>query len=148
MEVIEISTDQTLAIRHKVLWPDKPVEFCIVAGDEHAKHYGVRLEGKLVSVASLYLDVMQENESGNFTKTARLRKFATLENYQGRGIGSALFKHLLSELQDMNIHSLWFDARESAIKFYEKFGFQTEGKRFYKGHIPYFKMNKILSNKN
>lgn len=101
-----------------------------------------------MSVASLYLDVMQQSESGSFTKAARLRKFATLESYQGRGIGSALFEHLLSELQGMNVHKLWFDARESAIQFYEKFGFQIEGKRFYKNHIPYFKMNKILSNKN
>ena len=148
MEVIEISVDQALAIRHKVLWPNKPVEFCRVDGDDQARHYGACLDDELVSVASLYFDVIRESELKDLVKTARLRKFATLESYQGRGIGSTLFQHLLDELQIMNVHRLWFDARESATKFYARFGFQAEGERFYKSQIPYFKMSKILSNSN
>lgn len=34
----------------------------------------------------------------------------------------------------------WCDARESACRFYQRFGLQTEGERFYKSDVAYFKM--------
>jgi hypothetical protein len=36
MKVIAITSEQTLAIRHLVLWPNKTLQFCQVAGDHHA----------------------------------------------------------------------------------------------------------------
>jgi len=39
---------------------------------------------------------------------------------------------------------IWLDARENAIGFYVKRGFNIDGGRFYKSGIPYFKMSMIL----
>ena len=86
MDIRSILWDEALPIRHEVLWPNKPLQFCKVDGDETAKHYGAYLNDKLVSVASIYMD----------GRVARLRKFATLAVFQGRGIGSKLINHILN----------------------------------------------------
>lgn len=135
MDVVSLTLEEVLPIRHRVLWPDKPVSFCRLPEDEHGKHYGVRLDNAIVCVASVF------TENGK----ARLRKFATIEEFRGRGIGSMVLKHVVQESKKLGIKVFWFDAREEAIPFYRKFGFTTEGDRFYKSAIPYFKMVKFLA---
>ena len=120
-----------MPIRHRVLWPDKPIEFCCVEGDSTALHFGYFLNNQLVSVASVYLN----------NNSARLRKFATLPEVQGQGIGTKLLNHVLSTIKHEKINHFWCDARESAIEFYKRFGMQPEGNRFYKAEVPYYKMS-------
>lgn len=134
MEICRISWEATIPLRHQVLWPNKKVEYCHVEGDETAWHYGVFESGKLVSVASVF----PEN------KSARLRKFATAKNHQGKGIGTAVIKHIIFDLKNNGITEFWCDARESAIGFYERFGMKVEGAKFFKAHIPYFKMSLLI----
>ncbi len=135
MNIQRIDIEQALPLRQQVLWPDKPQDFCRVAGDESAWHFGVFDNNTLVSVASVY----------PHKETARLRKFATLPERQGEGIGSLLLKHILAELPQHNIKLFWCDARESAMGFYQRFGLQAEGERFYKSDVPYYKMSIVLS---
>jgi len=134
MEIQRINWQATLPIRHKVLWPGKPIEFCRVEGDEDGWHYGVFKEKQLISVASLYPS----------NKQIRLRKFATLAEHQGQGIGSQLLQHTLDIAKQQQMESYWCDARESAIGFYQRFGLTTEGACFYKSEVAYIKMRKSL----
>ncbi|MDO6525254.1 GNAT family N-acetyltransferase [Motilimonas sp. 1_MG-2023] len=134
MEIIVLNWQQTLAIRQAVLWPNQPQSFSQVSGDEDAKHYGVVIDGKLVSVASIFVDQHE----------ARLRKFATLQEFQGRGIGSYLIEHILHQLIEQGYKLFWCDARESALGFYQRFGMAISGERFYKADQAYFKMAKQL----
>ncbi|MGI0117481.1 GNAT family N-acetyltransferase [Zooshikella sp. RANM57] len=138
MNITQISAEDALPIRHQVLWPDKPIAFCCVDEDEAGIHFGVYLGQQLVSVTSIYIDGTQ----------ARLRKFATLNDYQGQGIGTALIKHVLAYLARCKIQYLWCDARESACLFYERLGFEVFGERFFKSNVPYFKMSINLKSLN
>jgi len=52
--------------------------------------------------------------------------------------------HTVYELKMYGVEHLWFDARESAIGFYKRFGFGVLGERFYKKDVPYFKMDAEL----
>lgn len=131
MEIRSIDWQDTLTIRHKVLWPDKPISFCRLDGDEMAFHYGVYKAGSLVCVASIYKD----------KDVARLRKFATLEAFQGLGIGSRLIKHIMLELQDEGIRHFWCDARKTAVGFYERLGMEKCGEEFNRFGVLYFKMS-------
>ena len=134
MNIVEIKWQDTIAVRHQVLWPDKAPEFCRVEGDEQALHFAVLENQEIICVASLYV-----NEN-----SARLRKFATLDAFQGKGIGSTMIDHLINNLKKQGIHYLWFDARESALGFYQRFGFETTGELFYKSDVAYYKMYKNL----
>lgn len=126
-----LSWQDCIPLRHSVLWPDKPPAFCEVEGDCTATHFGAFEDDKLVSVLSLF----QHGDA------IRLRKFATAEDYQGQGIGSALLNHALAYSRNMGASRFWCDAREASLGFYQRFGLEAEGERFYKGDIPYLRMS-------
>ena len=129
-----ISADDTLPLRQRVLWPDYPVEYSMVEGDASALHSGGFLKGELICVASLYQDGSK----------IRLRKFATDTAFQGRGYGSEMLTYLLGVAKAAGAEILWFDARESALRFYERHGCHPEGERFFKSEIPYRRVAKFL----
>jgi len=131
MEIRKVSTADVLPIRHCVLWPNKPPSFCEVERDDTAIHYGAFVNQKLVCVASVYLTAHK----------ARLRKFATLPQYQGQGIGTKIIKHLMHDLKQQDVRYFWCDARTSAHTFYHKFGLVIEGEAFTKSNVTYFKMS-------
>lgn len=131
LRIRRIAWQETIALRHSVLWPDRLPEFCHVEGDEDAWHYGAFLPEGLVSVASVYAE----------DHVARLRKFATAGEFQRRGIGTRMLEHILAELNNHGVERFWCDARESALEFYERFGMRPEGERFHKGDVPYFRMS-------
>lgn len=134
MHVTQINWQDTIPIRHQVLWPNKAPQFCMVEGDEQALHFAVMVDQKIVCVASLYID----------NKSARLRKFATLHLFQGKGVGSCMLNHIIKSLKQQGINYLWFDARESAVDFYKRFGFNASGELFYKSGVAYYRMDQHL----
>jgi ribosomal protein S18 acetylase RimI-like enzyme len=134
MDIRTISWQQTIPLRHAVLWPNKPPEHCHVAGDSEGKHFGVFIDGSLICVASVYI----------ILNNARLRKFATDPKYQNQGVGSKMLGHIIQTLKNSNVGFLWCDARESALGFYQRFDMQANGERFYKAQVPYYKMEVAL----
>jgi len=140
LDIVTLTWDQTIPIRHEVLWPTEKPEYCKVEGDEEALHLGVNIDNTLVCVASVYIDTDK--------KSARLRKFATLTPHQGKGIGTHLIRHFISLLLEQGINHFWFDARMSALGFYQRLGFETASEVFYKNKVPYYKMHQNLILKN
>ncbi len=134
MEIRSISWEQTIPLRHSVLWPNKPAEYCHVDGDLEASHFGAFIDGDLVCVASVYIT----------SNKARLRKFATDSRYQNQGIGSKMLEYIIQSLRNNQVGLFWCDARESAIEFYKRFSMKACSDRFYKADVPYFKMEVIL----
>jgi len=134
MEVCTITWQQTIPLRHSVLWPDQEPEFCHVEGDNDALHFGVFVDEKLVCVASVYMS----------SNKARLRKFATVIDYQNQGIGSLMLRHIMKNLQNSPVEYFWCDARESALGFYQRFGMLECSERFYKADVAYFRMEVAL----
>ena len=117
----------TYALRHAVLWPDKPAAYVQLPDDDAGQHFGAFVGEELVSVISLFVS----NEE------ARFRKFATAPAWQGRGIGSALLAHTIGAAAAAGARTLWCDARQNTLPFYERFGLRPEGLVFHKGPILY-----------
>ena len=129
-----IAASDTYPLRHQVLWPQESPDYVRLSADEHGHHFGAFRHGKLVSVISLFTD-------GN---VARFRKFATRPDCQGQGIGSQLFRHVLSFAREKGVQRIWCDARAVNEAFYRAFGLEPEGNRFYRGTIPYVRMAREL----
>lgn len=138
IKIIEISPEDTLDLRHRVLWPDKPIGYCIINGDNSALHLGAFYEEKLTCIASIFKE----------PRAARLRKFATEPEYQSFGVGTKMIETIINKLTQEDVTDFWCDARESATNFYSKFGMKRIGGSFYKGEIPYFKMSMQLTKIN
>ncbi len=69
----------------------------------------------------------------------KLERFAVSKAMRGRGIGEALVKAVLGDVLPFN-KRIFLHAQEPVIGFYQKFGFQTIGKRFYEANIPHLTM--------
>ena len=134
MKMRRISWQQTIPLRHRVLWPNKPLEYCHIPEDDDGLHFGVFVDDLLVCVASVYLTLNK----------ARLRKFATDPQYQNQGIGSQLLTFIITFLKAGAVDYFWCDARESALEFYKRFDMHVCSERFFKGEVAYYKMEVAL----
>ncbi|SIR17625.1 GNAT family N-acetyltransferase [Maribacter ulvicola] len=133
-KIIEITADATLLIRHQVMWPNKPIDYVKLPKDDEGKHYGLFLDGKLISVISLFVN------SGE----AQFRKFATLKIFQGKGYGSLLLKEIMLIAKKKSITRIWCNARLNKSDFYTKFGMKETHKTYVKGGIDFIIMERFL----
>lgn len=125
-----ITAEQTYGIRHLVLWPNEPIEYCMLAEDDEAFHFGGYVDQKLVSVASLFPDGPDK---------VRLRKFAIVPEMQKQGLGSKMLQEMQAFLSKSDFSTMWCDARMDAASFYVKNGFTTYGDVFHKNGVAYVK---------
>lgn len=130
IQIKPIKTKDVLPIRHKVMWPNMPINYVSIENDKDARHFGLFINEELVSVISLFLK----------NKQAQFRKFATLTKHQGLGYGSILLKHIITLVKEEKLKKLWCNARVEKSKFYTKFNLKVTNKRFVKGGIDYVVM--------
>ncbi|WP_315818262.1 GNAT family N-acetyltransferase [Paraflavitalea speifideaquila] len=76
--------------------------------------------------------------------TVRLRQMAVLNNVQGKGIGKALMQFAENIARDMGYRKMTMHARQTAIGFYEKLGYNVSGDQFEEVSIPHYIMEKAL----
>jgi predicted GNAT family N-acyltransferase len=134
MDIRIITLDEVLPVRHSVLWPNKPLSFCTVEGDDSSIHYGIYFNNVLVCVASTFIH----------DRVAKLRKFATLKEFQGLGAGTQLISHIVDEITQVDVKTFWCDARSTAVGFYKKFGMEVQGEKFVRSGVSYYKMELSL----
>jgi GNAT superfamily N-acetyltransferase len=129
MEVLRIKSIDTYPIRHKMLRPSGTVEDCMFQGDndEMTFHLGAFVDKKLVSVASFYFE---NHPSFQDAYQYRLRGMATIPEHQGQGLSSSLLRTAFPVIKQNQCTLLWCNAREKAMGFYTKVGFQSSGELF------------------
>lgn len=112
-----------------MLRPNGTIEDCVFQGDndELTFHLGAFVDKKLVSVASFYFERSDKFSDPN---QFRLRGMATLPEYQGKGLSSALLRTAFPLIKQNQCTLLWCNAREKAMGFYEKVGFTPVGEHF------------------
>ncbi len=77
-------------------------------------------------------------------QTLRIRQMAVQNNLQGKGIGASLMSFIESLARDKGYKCLMMHARDTAIGFYEKFGYKVKGEQFLEVGIPHHIMEKKL----
>lgn len=126
----EISPEETYPVRHEVLRPGRPLKEVFFEGDleEDTIHLGYFEEKKLVGVATY---VPRKNSFFEAPLQYQLRGMAVLPAHRQKKLGEKLLLHGEQLLKKRNPNILlWFNARESAIAFYEKYGYHTIGSSF------------------
>lgn len=136
MTISPIRPEQTWEIRHQVMWPDQPFDYVKLANDNEGLHFGCFENGKLISVISSFF-----NEE---SKEAQFRKFATLQEFQGKGYGSQLLSHLMDELISLGATRIWCNARFNATALYKRFGMYQTNQTFTKLGVDYVVMERLI----
>ena len=76
--------------------------------------------------------------------SVKLRQMAVLKNMQGKGIGEMIIQFAENIARDKGYRTLTMHARDTAIGFYEKYGYKVEGGGFIEINIPHHIMKKNL----
>lgn len=142
MIVKHISATSTYAIRKKVLRENIPLPYEFL-GDHDAStiHIGAFIKDELVGVSSFMKVQLNQLEGNHY----QLRGMATLQEFQGKGIGHAMLLKAEQELRNQGCDLVWCNARVVALEFYKKNGYETIGESFVIEHVgPHYKMKKHL----
>ena len=76
---------------------------------------------------------------------SQLRYMAVDDIYQGKGVGRSILDHMEQYSKENNAREIFLNARENALGFYEKSGYQiTEKSYLLFDSIQHYKMFKIL----
>lgn len=125
--VKEVSAEETYNIRLETLRKgiDLPIEF---AGDFDVDtfHLGVFENDDLKGISSF---MKTTNVLFNATQY-QLRGMATLPSARGKGYGKLMLQYAINHLKEKQITTLWCNAREEALDFYNKVGFLKKGGAF------------------
>jgi GNAT superfamily N-acetyltransferase len=129
IEIKIIPSKETYLVRQPVLRFGKPIESCFFDGDdlETTVHFGLYYNQHLAGVISIF-----ENKSKHFNedRQMQIRGMAVLEEHQKKGLGNFLINRAEEYAKSRNVPLLWFNARESAVGFYEKLRYETIGSAF------------------
>jgi GNAT superfamily N-acetyltransferase len=125
----EINYLDTFPVRSPVLRQGKPIETCFFLGDDAVSttHFGLFTENKLIGVASVFTI---NNENFAQKNQLQLRGMAILKEYQSSGFGKLLLEEIFNFIKINQTELLWFNARDTAVPFYEKLGCIKKGASF------------------
>ena len=92
------------------------------------QYFLASVDGMPAGFAKVKKDSLNEQIDSFFQ--AELQKLYVLDKFQGRGIGNALMKRVISFVQPLELECLWLDTHiknEKGIRFYERHGFKISG---------------------
>ncbi|MGB8704557.1 MAG: GNAT family N-acetyltransferase [Gillisia sp.] len=130
LSIKKIPASETISVRQTVLRPGKPVSDCEFEGDYSPEsfHLGIFYHNNLAGVGSF---IKMSNPLFTDLNQFRIRGMAILPQFQKHGFGKKILKEGETEIAAISQTPLiWFNARETAIGFYEKFGYKTQGEKF------------------
>ena len=127
--IFSIHYQETHLIRQEVLRKGKPIETCYFTGDteKNTAHFGFFHEEQLIGVVSVF-----NSPSSLFQEKSQfqIRGMAVLDKFQQNGIGIQLIQHVENYCRQQKGEVIWFNAREKAVRFYEKNDYQILGDAF------------------
>lgn len=125
MGLQQVLLEEVIPLRHKVLRPGQEREACYFDGDadQTTRHFAWVEDGQVVSIATVM--EMGRDFDGKAIPY-QLRGMATDPASAGQGIGSSFLQALHKAVDD----SWWCNAREVAVRFYERNGLVVVGEPF------------------
>ncbi len=78
---------------------------------------------------------------GRITPDGHIGRMAVLPEWRGKKVGSAILEALLDYARNQHQTRVEISAQVQALPFYQKFGFEAEGKVFQDAGMPHRKMS-------
>jgi predicted GNAT family N-acyltransferase len=106
------------------------------AAEERQLHFGL-FQGADELVACVIAAPISASE-------ARIRQMAVAPAHQGSGLGRRLLAEVERRLRERGFRQLTMSARSTAVGFYEKMGYRTEGDEYVSVTVPHVRMIRTL----
>ncbi|OIQ22556.1 MAG: GNAT family N-acetyltransferase [Flavobacterium sp. MedPE-SWcel] len=138
-----IQSQDTYSVRQPVLRPGKPIESCVFIGDDDKTtvHFGIYCNDILAGILSIFktsTSIFPEKEQ------YQMRGMAILPEHQKKGLGEKLLYKGEEYIKSKKAQVIWFNARENAVQFYKKTGFEIINNSF---NIPDIGIHYIMYKK-
>ena len=105
-------------------------------GEAEQLHFALVDESEM-PIACVVVKLLDEN-------TAKIRQMAVDEPRRAIGAGRRLLQGVEEILRQRGFRRIEMDAREEAIGFYRKLGYEIEGDEFIQVTIPHYRMTKEI----
>ncbi|WKW47464.1 GNAT family N-acetyltransferase [Myroides sp. JBRI-B21084] len=130
----QIKVDDVVKMRHKVLKIGQPVETCYFDGDldEGTKHFGAFLNNNLVGAVTMML---KKTNTYKAHPVYRLTGLSILAENQNNNIGKRLLHFAEDNISKKGTVLIWCFARDYAVPFYKKNGYQLNVQQVVIPHI-------------
>ncbi len=77
--------------------------------------------------------------------TGQIRSMGVKEEYRTKGFGAVIISYLEASAKAEGLNKIFLDARENAVAFYQKMGYQTTEKSYLLfGTIQHYRMEKMI----
>lgn len=146
-EVKEVSIDDILSLRHRVLRPGRPVFTAHFDGDDEADtiHLALYWHDDLASCLTLMKRPVPDSDDSDNHFSYQLRGMATAVEHRGMGCGTELLEKTEEYLKEKGVSVVWCNARIKAVPFYKKSGFKVISDEFQiEGIGPHYRMRKEI----
>lgn len=124
---------QELALRNEVLRHPLGLDLRDedLSAEADQRHFGL-FDGETLRACVIAVPI---NES-----TVKLRQMAVAPAFQARGLGRLLLEQVHAQLRRQGCHTVVLHARQGAVGFYARLGYQSEGTAFTEVGIPHRRM--------
>lgn len=134
-----IPVELTLDLRSRILRNGKPLTECSFPTDQIAGvfHLAFYVDEQIATIATFFPNYYRDNSQLGY----QLRGMATDHPFLGKGYGKQLIEFAINYIKNTNAQYIWCNARSSAIKFYQKLGFELVSEEFeIAGVGPHYEM--------
>jgi len=130
----QIKPEDVVVMRHKVLKMGQPLETCYFEGDldEGTKHFGAFLNNELVGAVTMML---KKTDTYKVHPVYRLTGLSIEQEHQHKHIGKRLLHFAEENISRKRTVMIWCFARDYAVPFYKKSGYQLNVQEVVIPHI-------------
>ena len=127
--VQQLSLDDIMALRIQVLRKGTPVTHARYPEDDYPDviHFGIVHNESVVATSTWFMKECPEKPG---IASLQLKGMAVDDTLQTNGYGAQLITAGIALARERNADIVWARARDSALGFYEKCGFDTAGDGF------------------
>jgi len=128
---------KSVELRYKILREPLGMTYSeeFLKAEKNQHHLGLFIENQIVAILLL-------QDLGN--KLIKMRQFAVNDQLQGKGFGTKLVKFSEKIIKEKGFNKIELNARQTAVRFYEKLNYQIVSDEFFEVGIPHYKMEKEL----
>lgn len=145
--IVELRPEETWPLRRAVLRTGTPSPEVVLDGDDDpgTLHLGVRdAHGSLIAASTW---IPRARAGAPAMPAVQLRAMAIDPGQRRRGLGARLLRHGLSSMGERGVRVVWANARDTALDFYVRHGFDIDGDGFVDDAtgLPHHRIVKHLS---
>ena len=129
IKIEKIPSVNTYSVRISVLRNGKEMKTCAFNGDDlpTTAHFRLYFDDFLIGIVSVF---KSNCTFFNHLDQYQIRGMAVIDSYQNRGFGKLLIQRAENHVNSLNADLIWMNARETAVAFYLKLGYETVGNAF------------------